>query len=229
MKVPDVIVLWVAALLSKPPAVVKAFVPPRPVVSRPHRIFGVNTERTNQEVKDLPDSQDLAGVVSKYPRLLEKVKDNIMEGNAGERGEEFALAQGAILLCLTIGSVPLVGNILEFIAGPGMMAGGIGLGAAGLVGLGGSLSPWPAPVDDNELQKSGAFGLMRHPTYTGLIMFALGLGVATDSPSRILLTALLCYVLDKKAIKEEAMLVEKHGVAYQDYQKAVAKFVPRVY
>lgn len=85
----------------------------------------------------------------------------------GERGEEWAVAQAAILLFVAMGSVPLVGGLFTFLAGPVLVAGGVGVIAAGLKGLGKSLSPWPAPVQDNELNTDGIYGMMRHPMYTG--------------------------------------------------------------
>lgn len=36
-------------------------------------------------------------------------------------------------------------------------------------------------------------------------------------------------VFDKKAEKEEKLLVGLHGTAYEEYCEAVAKFVPRFY
>lgn len=92
----------------------------------------------------------------------------------GERGEEWAVAQFAILLFVAMGSVPLVGGLITLLAGPGLLAGGIGVCAAGLKGLGKSLSPWPAPIEDNELNTEGIYGMMRHPMYTGEGWFAGG-------------------------------------------------------
>lgn len=94
-------------------------------------------------------------------------KNAAAEGNVGERGEEWALAQVAILLFVAMGSVPLIGGLITLLTGPGLVAGGIGVSAAGLKGLGKSLSPWPAPIEDNELSTEGIYGMMRHPTYTG--------------------------------------------------------------
>lgn len=89
------------------------------------------------------------------------------EGNVGERGEEFVVAQFLLLLFVAMGSVPLIGGLAMFLVGPGFLAGGIGLCAAGVKGLAKSLSPWPAPVKDNVLETEGVYGLVRHPMYTG--------------------------------------------------------------
>lgn len=75
--------------------------------------------------------------------------------------------QAAILLCVVLGTVPVVGGALLFLAGPGLLIGGLVVAATGATGLGRSLTPWPAPVDDNELGTTGIYGLVRHPQYSG--------------------------------------------------------------
>lgn len=85
----------------------------------------------------------------------------------GERGEEWAIAQGVIIFFIGVGSIPVIGGLLMLLAGPGLVAAGAGVIAAGAKGLGKSLSPWPAPVEDNKLNTEGIYGMMRHPMYTG--------------------------------------------------------------
>ncbi|CAN0237930.1 unnamed protein product [Pylaiella littoralis] len=184
-------------------------------------------------ISDSSAYQEFAVTIKRAKEFLapfgKKVQDNVAEGNVGERGEEFVVAQFLLLLFVAMGSVPLIGGLAMFLVGPGFLAGGIGLCAAGVKGLAKSLSPWPAPVKDNVLETEGVYGLVRHPMYTGLVMVCVGSGVLTDSPTRMLLSFVLALVLDKKAEKEEAMLVGLHGTAYEEYCKAVAKFVPRLY
>ncbi|CAM9918461.1 unnamed protein product [Scytosiphon promiscuus] len=164
-----------------------------------------------------------------FAPFTKKIQDNVAEGNVGERGEEWAIAQGVIIFFIGMGSVPVIGGLVMLLAGPGLVAAGAGVIAAGAKGLGKSLSPWPAPVEDNKLNTDGIYGMMRHPMYTGVVMLTLGFGVLTDSPLRMLLAVTLALVLDKKAAKEEEMLLGLHGESYADYLKAVAKFVPRLY
>lgn len=158
-----------------------------------------------------------------------KLQDNIAQGNVGERGEEWVLAQGTIILCVALGTIPVVGGAVTLLAGPGLLLAGLLVMFAGATGLGDSLSPWPAPVKDNELTTTGIYGVIRHPLYSGLVMSTLGFGVVTGSPLRMLLGILLALLLDQKADKEEKLLVDKHGEAYETYCKEVAKFVPRLY
>lgn len=96
-----------------------------------------------------------------------KLQNNIAEGNVGERGEEWAVAQAVILLFIAVGTVPVIGGLVMLLAGPGLVVGGVAVAAAGVTGLGQSLSPWPAPVADNELKTDGIYGIIRHPSYSG--------------------------------------------------------------
>ncbi|CAN0113996.1 unnamed protein product [Ascophyllum nodosum] len=164
-----------------------------------------------------------------FPPFQKKIQQNIADGNFGERGEVWAVTQALIVLFVVTNNIPIIGDMVLLLAGPGLLVGGIATSAAGVTALGGSLSPWVAPAKDNILKTDGVYGLVRHPTYTGLIMFCFGLGVTTSSPTRILLAALLAVILDRKTTREEKMLADIHGAAYDDYRKYVAKFVPRYY
>lgn len=99
--------------------------------------------------------------------MTKTIRDNIAEGTIGERGEQWTLVQVALLVCIVLGTVPLVGDLLMIVAGPGLVILGSGVAVAGVIGLGKSLSPWPTPVKENVLQISGIFGLVRHPCYVG--------------------------------------------------------------
>jgi len=95
-----------------------------------------------------------------------------------------------------------------------------------VVSLGDSLTPWPKPVDKNQLQTNGVFSLCRHPIYGCLIITCGGLSVLSASYARLVFTLILFSVLDKKAEKEEEFLLEKHK-DYGDYMQDVpSRFFP---
>jgi protein-S-isoprenylcysteine O-methyltransferase Ste14 len=112
--------------------------------------------------------------------------------------------------------------------GPGLLLGGGAVVVQSLAALGSdSLSPFPAPPRTGALKTDGIYGQMRHPMYTGLIMVMSGLSIFTDSADRLLLTALLAYLVEIKSNKEEAYLLESYGQAYNDYMEQVPeKFLP---
>jgi protein-S-isoprenylcysteine O-methyltransferase Ste14 len=100
--------------------------------------------------------------------------------------------------------------------GPGLLLGGtvIALKAFGDLGSD-SLSPFPSPPSGASLKMDGVYGQMRHPMYTGLLMVMAGLSIASNSADRLLLTALLWFLIDIKAYKEEGTLcqAEERGVS----------------
>lgn len=105
-------------------------------------------------------------LITPLPFLCETRKITA-EGNLGERGEEWAVAQALILLFVVLNNIPVFGGIVLLLAGPGLLVGGVATSAVGVVQLGESLSPWPSPTKENSLKTDGIFGLVRHPTYCG--------------------------------------------------------------
>ena len=119
-------------------------------------------------------------------------------------------------------------SIAIFSGGPGLLLGGLVVALASLGDLGSdSLSPFPAPPRGASLKTDGIYAQMRHPLYTGLLMVMAGLSIATNNADRLLLTAVLWYLLEIKSDKEEDFLTQEYGQEYMDYKEAVpGKFVP---
>ena len=90
-----------------------------------------------------------------------------------------------------------------------------------------NLTPWPVPVQRGTLVTDGIFQYMRHPMYTGLLLGMVGLSIFTDSVVRLLLMAVLYFILDAKSDFEEEKLVETYQEDYKEYQlKVRSKFFP---
>mmetsp|Transcript_98070 Transcript_98070/g.143580 ORF Transcript_98070/g.143580 Transcript_98070/m.143580 type:complete len:189 (+) Transcript_98070:3-569(+) len=158
----------------------------------------------------------------------EKIMDNVMEGTLGERGELFVGLQFGLVFLVII--APLFQESIEsagLVAGLALSAAGLLLGYAGVRQLGDSLSPWPKPINSNELQTNGPFALCRHPIYGGLLITCVGLTLITSSYPRLLFSVLLLLVLDRKAEIEEQFLVDKHGESYKEYCQNTPKLLPR--
>lgn len=118
---------------------------------------------------------------------------------------------------------------------PGWVRGGavlavVGGGVLALAGggrLGSSLSPFPAPVEGAELRTDGAYALVRHPIYTGLLAAATGVAVLRGRPEPLAAVAVLSAVLHVKAGYEEGLLRDRFGAAYEEYAARVPRLVPR--
>ena len=49
---------------------------------------------------------------------LEAIKSNVLDGDLGTRGEQYAAAQFALLLCILGGGIPVIGDALMLHASP---------------------------------------------------------------------------------------------------------------
>lgn len=156
----------------------------------------------------------------------EVVKENILEGNFGERGETYVVAQFSLLFCIAIG----VGDLLTAILGPTFIVAGLILVYKSAADLKDNLSPWPVATDPNgrgSLIEEGIYSYIRHPMYSGLLLGMAGLSILTDSTTRLLLTFVLYLVLDAKSDYEETSLIETYGSEYLEYKaKVKSKFFP---
>jgi protein-S-isoprenylcysteine O-methyltransferase Ste14 len=110
---------------------------------------------------------------------------------------------------------------------PLLLAGGT-LMAGGSRRLGRKLTPFPRPVEDGALENGGAYGLVRHPIYGGVLLLAAGWALVS-SPAALLPAALAAPFLEAKRRREEAWLAEQHP-GYEDYRHSVPRrFIPFVW
>lgn len=219
------------ALLAAPSA--SAFVMPKTHQTAVRLSSAVGDDDPFSKMKDKISKVDMDDLLSKVPDVsalssmdFNTVKDNILEGNVGERGEGYAAAQFLLLGCILIGGVPIVGDFLMVLLGPCLLLAG---GAAVLVSikdLGSSLSPWAVPAKGANLVDDGIYAQLRHPLYAGLLASLAGFSIMTGSANRLLLTALLFYAFNLMADYEEEELMKK----FPDYDfyknKVTGKFFP---
>ncbi len=149
----------------------------------------------------------------------------------GKRGESWVIAQ-AILFIVFI-TVPRLGGPWPY-PGTILFAGWICFTAGllfmlwGALSLGRSLTPFPRPLRDGKLVTSGAYRLVRHPIYFGVLLIALGIAMVTASPLRLGLTLVLFFFFDRKARREERWLEEAYP-GYAAYRTRVKRLIPWVY
>ena len=105
---------------------------------------------------------------------------------------------------------------------------GAALAVAGVGSLGRNLSALPYPPDHGELVIRGAYRLVRHPIYGGLILGVLGWSLYLRS-WLVLGYALALFVLfDFKSRREESWLIERYP-EYAAYCRRTDKLIPWLY
>jgi protein-S-isoprenylcysteine O-methyltransferase Ste14 len=99
---------------------------------------------------------------------------------------------------------------------------------AGTVHLGRNLSPRPKPHPRSTLVRHGIYGWVRHPLYLSLMLAALGWALLWQSLVALAAALVLTLVLDAKSRVEERWL-RRQFPAYDEYARAVRRFVPWIY
>ncbi|GAX25140.1 hypothetical protein FisN_10Lh345 [Fistulifera solaris] len=154
------------------------------------------------------------------------LKENLMSGEFGTRGEGYVVAQFSLMAFIVVGTVPFLGDLLSIVLGPGLLLTGLAVMVLAVQDIGGALSPWPVPSDNAELKTDGIYGQVRHPMYAGVLAACAGYSLMTGSAWRLLLTVALWKVLEEKSNYEEEQLQQAFP-AYKAYQKLVpGKFFP---
>ncbi len=106
-------------------------------------------------------------------------------------------------------------------------AGGL-LALRGVLDLRGNLTVFPRPTAGAQLVESGAYALVRHPIYGGLIGAGFGWSVLTASLPAVLAAAVLAAFFELKSRREERWLAEQFA-GYDQYRLRTRRLVPWLY
>jgi protein-S-isoprenylcysteine O-methyltransferase Ste14 len=110
-----------------------------------------------------------------------------------------------------------------------------------LFAVGGALRLWPIFVlghrfsglvaiqPGHTLVTSGVYGVIRHPSYLGLLVNSLGWALAFRSVVGVLLTALLIPPLLARIYAEEKLLRSQFGDEYDVYCARTSRLIPGIY
>src|SRR6201993_2970333 len=110
-----------------------------------------------------------------------------------------------------------------------------------LFAAGGAIRIWPVFVlghrfsglvaiqPGHRLVTSGVYGVIRHPSYLGLLVNSLGWALAFRSGVGVLLTALLIPPLLARIHAEERLLRTQFGDEYDAYRSRTSRLIPGIY
>jgi len=85
-------------------------------------------------------------------------------------------------------------------------------------------------LKDHQLKSDGVYTWVRHPSYTGMYIYALGLGLALHSVLSIgILLWGVWFTTQKRIPVEEAVLEGHFGEAYRAYKAKTWKLFPLIY
>lgn len=152
----------------------------------------------------------------------------------GSRGEGWVVAQFVLLGAAVVAGFAWNGawtreaRSVTTVVGVVLAVVGLVIAARGLLDLGPALTPFPRPRDDGALVTTGAYGLVRHPIYTGIILGAIGWGLFAASPAALLCAAALFVLFDLKSRREEAWLAERFP-GYAAYRRRTRRLLPFIY
>jgi protein-S-isoprenylcysteine O-methyltransferase Ste14 len=162
---------------------------------------------------------------------------NLSSGVREDRGNRWVIMALAALRLLDV-YLPAYADRKEFwiIDGDPIRWIGVVLFAAG-----GALRLWPVFVlgrrfsglvaiqPGHRLVTGGVYAVIRHPSYLGLLVNALGWGLAFRSGVGVLLTALMILPVVARIRAEERLLRTEFGDAYDAYRARTSRLVPGLY
>jgi protein-S-isoprenylcysteine O-methyltransferase Ste14 len=96
--------------------------------------------------------------------------------------------------------------------------------------LGGFFSTEVTIISNQRIVIEGPYGVLRHPSYTGLLMTMLGLGLAARTWAGTLAALLLFgWGIGYRIKVEEDALKKEFGNEYLDYAKKTKRLIPFIY
>jgi protein-S-isoprenylcysteine O-methyltransferase Ste14 len=162
---------------------------------------------------------------------------NLSSGVREDRGNRWVLIAFAVLGLLG-GFLPAYTDRHEFWTIDGDVTRWLGVA---LYAVGGALRIWPVYVLGNRfsglvaiqpghtLVTDGIYGIIRHPSYLGALIYFLGWGLAFRSGVGVLLTLLMFLPLLARIHAEERLLREQFGDEYAAYCARTSRLIPRLY
>lgn len=162
---------------------------------------------------------------------------NLSPGVREDRGNRWVISAISIIGLLSaflpawtdrIGFWTLDGDAVRWL-GVALTAIGGALRIAPVFILGNRFSGLVAIQPGHILVTNGLYGRIRHPSYLGLLLSALGWGLAFRSGVGVLLAVLLIPPVIARIHAEEALLRAQFGAQYDAYRATTSRLIPVLY
>ena len=162
---------------------------------------------------------------------------NLSSGEREDRSNRWVLIAFG-LIGLLMAYLPAYTDRKEFWTLDGHLVRWVGVA---LFAVGGALRIWPVFVlgrrfsglvaiqPGHTLVTGGVYGVIRHPSYLGLLVNSVGWALAFRSGVGLVLTALLVPPLLARIHSEEILLREHFGDAYNAYCSRTWRLIPGIY
>lgn len=162
---------------------------------------------------------------------------NISSGEREDRGNRWVIYALAVIGLLA-GWLPAYSDRMEIWTWDGDAMRWTGVV---LYSIGGVLRLWPVFVlgrrfsglvaiqTDHQLVTDGIYGIIRHPSYLGLLVNMLGWALTFRSGLGVILTALALIPIIGRISAEERLLSQQFGAPYEDFRRRTARLIPGIY
>jgi protein-S-isoprenylcysteine O-methyltransferase Ste14 len=97
------------------------------------------------------------------------------------------------------------------------------------VSLGRNFSAMVTVTENHKLQRKGAYGIVRHPIYSGFMLATLGTAIAFGAVRGLVSFALVVLAWGYKSRIEERLMIEQFDGEYERYQREVKALIPLIW
>lgn len=123
-----------------------------------------------------------------------------------------------------------IASVERFFISAVLVLAGTGIRFRAMTTLGKFFTNAVATQTDQKIIRHGLYKYIRHPSYTGSMVFFLGIGLSTGSVwGFIAVLALMSYGLLKRILVEEKVMMDSFGQEYIDYMNSTKKLIPFVF
>jgi protein-S-isoprenylcysteine O-methyltransferase len=142
----------------------------------------------------------------------------------------FILTNLGAVMCLALFRQAVFATEATAVVGLALMVAGLLLRWWAVAHLGRFFTVNVAVASDHRVVDTGPYRLIRHPSYTGILLTCLGVGLCFGNLASLLVIVVPIVALALKRVRvEEAALASELGEDYRTYMSHTKRLIPGVY